>query len=300
MLCELLRRQTEEMNNSTVNFTRPEISTNSTIRSWVLMDSLEVFVYSINLFSFPMPCYVIWLIIGTRSGIALEFFNLNLSVCEIGICLNSLFFILSRWFSCLEILDLFLLGFTFTGRPLFQCLMCVERYLAVVHPVTFLKYKPLRYRVICCTVAWIINLGSCLVCMYNLDSDNNHAHAWFLTVELTLVISIQLFCLVAVLRALKQSGPGERGRERKVNNPMKRRALFLILITTVTMFILFFPFVITTLFIIVTADSSPPVWFTGLTCSILAGFVQPLLYLHRTGKLSFVPHTICSCQIVLD
>ncbi len=235
MLCELLRRQTEEMNNSTVNFTRPEISTNSTIRSWVLMDSLEVFVYSINLFSFPMPCYAIWLIIGTRSGIALEFFNLNLSVCEIGICLNSLFFILSRWFSCLEILDLFLLGFTFTGRPLFQCLMCVERYLAVVHPVTFLKYKPLRYRVICCTVAWIINLGSCLVCMYNLDSDNNHAHAWFLTVELTLVISIQLFLSCGCSQSSEAVRTRRERERKKVNNPMKRRVLFLILITTVTM-----------------------------------------------------------------
>ncbi|XP_042603784.1 C-C chemokine receptor type 8-like [Cyprinus carpio] len=288
------------MNNSTVNFTSPGTSTNSTIQSWGLIENLEIFVYSINLFTFPTHCYVIWLIIGTGSGVALEFFNLNLSVCEIGICLNSLFFILSRWFSCLEVLDLFLAGFTFTGRPLFQCLMCVERYLAVLHPVTFLKYKPLRYRVICCTVVWISTLGSCLVCMYNLASKNSHAHAWFLTVELTLVISIQLFCLVAVLRALKQSGPGEKGRKREVDNPMKRRALFLIVITTVTMFILFFPFVIIGLFIIVTADASPTVWFTGVTCFILAGFVQPLLYLNRTGKLSFVPHKICHCDIVLD
>ncbi|XP_026052453.1 C-C chemokine receptor type 8-like [Carassius auratus] len=278
------------MNNSTVNLTTPETSTHYKIQSWELIVNLEIFVYSINLFSFPTHCYVIWLIVGSRSGVALEFFNLNLSVCEIGICLNSLFFILSRWFSCLEFLDQFLAGFTFTGRPLFQCLMCVERYLAVVHPVTFLKYKPLRYRVFCCTAAWIINIGSCLVCMYNVASKNHHAHALFLTVELTLVISIQLFCLVAVFRALKHSGPGEGGRKREVDNPIKRRALFLILITTVTMFILFFPFVIIGLFIIVTADSSPAVWLTGVTCFILAGFVQPLLYLHRTGKLSFVPH----------
>ncbi|XDV31836.1 hypothetical protein PO909_002785 [Leuciscus waleckii] len=61
-------------------------------------------------------------------------------------------------------------GFVITGRPLFQCLICVERYLAVVHPVTFLK-------------------------------------------------------------ALKQSGPGERRREKE--NCMKRRAFYIILITTI-------------------------------------------------------------------
>ncbi|KAL1253304.1 hypothetical protein QQF64_017997 [Cirrhinus molitorella] len=135
---------TEKMNNSAVNLTTPETST----------DCITDFL---------------WLLEGTGGGVALEFFNLNLSVCEIGL--------------------------VFTGRPLFQCLICVERYLAVVHPVTFLKYKPLRYRFL-------------------------------------LALSIQLFCLVAVLRALKQSGPGERRRERMEENPMKRRAFHLILIST--------------------------------------------------------------------
>jgi len=52
---------------------------------------------------------------------------------------------------------------------MFQSLMCVERYLAVVHPVTFLKFKPLRYRVICCTAVWIITLGSCIFFMFLLN-----------------------------------------------------------------------------------------------------------------------------------
>ncbi|XP_048023155.1 C-C chemokine receptor type 8-like [Megalobrama amblycephala] len=270
------------------NFTTPETSTNSTTQSIGLMDSLEICVYSINLFfSLPANSYIIWLIITrTLSGVASDFFILNLSVCELGICLNGLVFILSRWISSLEIIDVFLMGLTFTGRPLFQCLMCVERYLAVVHPVTFLKYKPLRYRVICCTAIWFISLGSCLVCMYNLASDKIRAHGWFLTMQLTLIISIQLFCLVAVLRALKQSGPGERGREREEENHMKRRAFHLILVTTVSMIILYFPIAITGISVILTADNSPTVWFTSFTCFILAGFVQPVLYLHRTGKLS--------------
>ncbi|XP_048021454.1 chemokine XC receptor 1-like [Megalobrama amblycephala] len=268
------------------NFTTPETSTNFTTQSFGLMDCLEICVYSINLFfSLPTHCYVIWLIItGTGTVVASEFFNLNLCVCELGICLNSLVFILSRWISSLEILDLFLIGLTFTGRPLFQCLMCAERYLAVVHPVTFLKFKPLRYRVICCTAIWMISLGSCFVCMYNLASKYFSAHGWFLTMQLTLVISIQLFCLVAVLRALKQSGPGERRRERE--NHIKTRAFNLILITTVNMIILYLPFAITGISVILTADNSPTVWITGSTCFILAGFVQPVLYLHRVGKLS--------------
>ncbi|KAG1932888.1 hypothetical protein F2P79_020881, partial [Pimephales promelas] len=132
------------MNNYTVNFTTPEESTNSTTDSFWLLKSLQISIVSINLlFGFPTHCYIIWLIItGTGSGVASEFFILNLSVC-----------------------------LSITGRPVFQCLICVERYLAVVQPVTFLK-------------------------------------------------------------ALKQTGPGERKREREEENHMKRRAFQIILITT--------------------------------------------------------------------
>ncbi|XP_067280767.1 chemokine XC receptor 1-like [Pseudorasbora parva] len=231
------------MDNSTVNFTTPENSTNSISP----IDCLEISLYCINLlFSLPTHSYMIWLIVTRAgSGIASEIFTLNLCVCEIGVCLNSLVSIPSRWISILEKFDAFLMGLSFTGRPLFQCLMCVERYLAVVYPVTFLKFKPLRYRAICCTVVWIINLCSCFYSLFIAISHNTQLHTWFFSLQVLLFFVIQLFCLVAVLRALKQSGPGERGRERKEKNHMKRRAFYLILITTVNMIILYFPFATT-------------------------------------------------------
>ncbi|XP_067280759.1 chemokine XC receptor 1-like [Pseudorasbora parva] len=219
------------MNSSTVNFSTSGTSTNSTTQSFVVVNILNLCVYSIHfLFGVPTYAYIIWLIMtGTGSGIASEFFNLNLSVCEIVYTFDSLLSALVStlpWLSRLKALTWFLMGLGVTGRPLFQCLMCVERYLAVVHPVTFLKYKPLRYRVICCTVVWIITLGSCLCLMFRLVS-----YASFYLIQFILFLSIQLFCCLAVLRALKQSGPGERGREREEENH-KSRAFNLILIIT--------------------------------------------------------------------
>ncbi|CAL8363615.1 unnamed protein product [Gadus morhua 'NCC'] len=44
-----------------------------------------------------------------------------------------------------------------------QCAICVERYLAVVHPLTFIRFKPLRFRVVCSGVMWFtisFNLSS--------------------------------------------------------------------------------------------------------------------------------------------
>ncbi|XP_042603781.1 C-C chemokine receptor type 8-like [Cyprinus carpio] len=240
------------MNNSTVNFTTPEASTNYTTQSTALLKSLDIFLFSIGfLFGLPTHSYIIWLIVtGTASGVASEFFNLNLSVCEIANSLNGLISVLSIHLSSLLTLSNFLQGIGITGRPLFHCLICVERYLAVVHPVTFLKYKPLRYRVICCTAAWIITLGSCLICLILL-LNIMVAYPWFFSLQFLLFLSIQLFCLVAVLRALKQSGPGEKKRERKEENQMKRRAFYLILITSGNLVIIYVPLTITGFFIIV-------------------------------------------------
>ncbi len=70
-----------------------------------------------------------------------------------------------------------------------------ECYLAVVHPVIFLKYKPLRYRVICCTVAWIIVLDH--VCFLGLSytlSIWRHTAGFFNTVLFLPLHPVVLSC----------------------------------------------------------------------------------------------------------
>ncbi|XP_067231459.1 G-protein coupled receptor 4-like [Chanodichthys erythropterus] len=230
------------MNNSSVNFTTFGEPANSTTQFFGLSNILDIFSF---MFGLPTHSYVIWLIItGTESGVASGFFNLNLSVCELGNSMNSLLSLFETWIQ-IKTLTNFLIGLGITGRPVFQCLICVERYMAVVHPVTFLKFKPLRYRVICCTVVWIMSLGSCLFCLFTIGLFF-YIYTLFFSVPFLLFLSIQLFCLVAVLRALKQSGPGERGRlrGREEENHMKKRAFYLILITTVSMGFTYVPFIV--------------------------------------------------------
>ncbi|XP_042567359.1 chemokine XC receptor 1-like [Cyprinus carpio] len=275
------------MNNCTDKFI-PESSTFSTTQHIGLLKILDLCLHSFNfLFGFPTHFYVIWLIItGTGSGVASEFFILNISVCELASTLNIFLHVLDRWFSSIKTFKYFLFGLGITGLPLFQCLICVERYLAVVHPVTFLKFKPLRYRVICSTVVWMFTLGSCLCCLFTLVSCNFYIYVCCFSLQFLLFLCIQLFCLVAVLRALKQPGPGERGRKREENNHTKSRAFYLILITTVSMIIIYVPYTVTGFHSILTQGYFQEPFTVAFFCYILAGFVQPVLYLNRVGKLS--------------
>ncbi len=121
-----------------------------------------------------------------------------------------MFGILTCFFSSFIAVTYFLQGLGITGRPLFHCLICVERYLAVVHPVIFLKYKPLRYRVICCTAAWLIIIGSCLCCTFILISFSMVKYVWFISIQFLL-----FFFTVVLSCGCSQSSETIRTRREK-------------------------------------------------------------------------------------
>jgi len=248
----------------------------------------DLAINAINvLFGLPTHSFILWLIAtGAGRGIASELFILNVSICEIVFCLRSLISALANEFSNLWEIVMFLTGIVITGR-FFQCLICVERYLAVVHPVTFLKYKPLRYKVACCVVTWIANLLSSVFCLQFINPCFKHHFAYFYLLQFSVFFSINLFCCVAVLRALKQPGPGERGRERA----MKGRAFYVILITTVTLLIVYVPGIFMSLRYLLSIPSLPGLDTLSLICYFIAGFVQPIHFIYSVGKLP-----LCKCN----
>jgi len=263
------------------NFSADLFYNDSVLEDRLTMISLVNIV--IVLCDLPTYVYVTWLIVtGTGNGLAAEFFNLNLAVCEIFICVESILSHLMFKVKILWIFVGFLDGLGITGRPLFQCLICVERYLAVIHPVNFLKYKPLRYRVISSVI-----FGSSGIIIY-FFMFQPMLYFVFLLAEFFVFLSFQLFCLVAVLRALKQSGPGERGREREEENHTKKRAFHLILITNLTLLILYAPYVISVAFF--RSTLSDIALSICNVCFTSAGLVQPLLFLYRLRKLPFIKY----------
>ncbi|KAJ8000539.1 hypothetical protein DPEC_G00181160 [Dallia pectoralis] len=189
----------------------------------------------------PANVYVLWLIVtGPGETMNSDFFALNLAVTEIVSSLSSLAFIIYNQQHADTLLPfaIFFAAFTLYGRPLFHGCICVERYLAVIHPVTFLKYKPLRYRMGCSGVVWVLVIGSCFG--YMLAETTLEWRGYALSFNIVL-FSVMLFCCLAVLRALKRPGPGDKEGDREGTNNTKLKAFRIISAIMVSMVIMYFP-----------------------------------------------------------
>lgn len=113
----------------------------------------------------PTNCYILWLSVKEMTqGQSTEIFVFNAALVESVFCISYVFLIRQIFFSCSDCeFGSFFFGLVlWVGRPLFQSRICVERYVGVLHPVTFLKFKPMKYRIACSAVGWVLIIISCI------------------------------------------------------------------------------------------------------------------------------------------
>ena len=264
------------------------IFTNTSDQYLVPHSSFLTAAYAINLIlGVPANGFILCLMVTRgRAVMTLEFFSLNLAVSEMLFGLSNICCFISFYHnSSVFLAFLFFYVFLLFGRPLFQTCICVERYLAVIHPVLFLRLKPLKYRVACCSVVWLLLLGLGFIDTFMDASDTKGIP--YLAVSLYVVLfSVNLFCCFSVLRALRKPGPGEGEREKGRSSDPKMKAFKVILVITVSTIICYLPFVI-----IIILKSYITMWVFHISytissvIAIITGFVHPFLYLHRAGKI---------------
>ncbi|XP_017260059.1 cysteinyl leukotriene receptor 2 [Kryptolebias marmoratus] len=241
------------------------------------------------LVSLPANIYVIWLIVSESSGpVVSELFALNLAVSEILFCCSSFYIMvhflleMSRAVGVL-LLQLFL-EIILISRPIFQTCICLERYLAVVHPTLFLRFKPLRYRLLFCVADWLLIL---LNLIYRVFVTSLNNLAYFFIAKSLLFFSILSYCGICVLLILKQPSPGDGVRSSGNWNSMKRKAFKVIIITlvfnSVTQLLqmtMLGPTVLHTSLKLILQ-----IMLFNLAVNISSSFITPLLFLQRAGKL---------------
>lgn len=181
---------------------------------------------------------------------------------------------------CLSLLDLY-------GEIFFQTLTCVERYLAVVHPITYLKLKQargVRIRNISIGCAWLLSFT--LMGLYPLYTFE-YPSLTFLCI-LVFSLTVTSFCSLSILCVLIRPGPGEGSVNKERVDQSKQRAFCTVATIMGLLCLWFVGFLVSNLMerfsqidknvtcVMITATG----WF-NLPCSLLL----PLLYLHRARKL---------------
>lgn len=170
------------------------------------------------------------------------------------------------------------------GQMSFHTLTCVERYLAVIHPITYMRMRKSSRLIARDIIIWHVWLLNCAL-LYIIIKEKNIFLIVYL-IQQALSLAIISFCSIAILRVLRQSEVGSSLKE-KVDQS-KQRAFNTITAILGTLLIRFGINVLcSTIYatgqinhndVCVMVNSS--YWF-GLPSSL----VIPLLFLHRAGKL---------------
>ena len=189
-------------------------------------------------------------------------------------------------------------GMVHTTRPLFQCCICVEVYLGVVRPVTFLQVKGLKYRVGISAVVWLAGLcGSIFFYLCNYWVGLPYV---YLT-EYLMLLSLKLFCCTSVIRTLRKPRPGEATAAAKstTRKDIRRRALqtFSIILTTITLNYSI-NIILASFIYFLSNDVVYILYTTSAFVGIANGVVVPLIYASKVDKCTFGTECLVSCLVL--
>lgn len=176
-------------------------------------------------------------------------------------------------------------SFTAYGEILFHNLTCMERYLAVIHPITYRKLRSergTRIRNVSIGCVWLLSFfGMGLGMMKDV----------MLAVDFCLLVSsltaVSFFSL-SVLFVLIHPGPGEQGVGRKRVDQSKHKAIYTIVAILGALVLRLASGLVWA--VLLEANESNHclikgcVFWFNLPCSL----VLPLLFLHKAGKLVVV------------
>ncbi len=147
------------------------------------------------------------------------------------------------------------------------------------------RLKALKYKVANCALAWCFILF--IIILFWTLPEVIYSVQYVMFVSFTCIFFFGYFL---VLHSLKRAGPGDRkgeGKLRKTGDKTKRKAFNTILVTLLCIMFNYLPAMMTQ---VLAEQISISMIFSDLTrgLALVCGNIQPVLYLHRTGKLSFL------------
>ncbi|XP_064873536.1 proteinase-activated receptor 3-like [Oncorhynchus nerka] len=245
----------------------------------------------INMFlGIPANVMVLWLLHKNKSdSTTSDIFILHLAILDTFFCLipplelaNIVYLTTSSTWYVLR----FFYGVK-DSSPLFLSCICLDRYMAVLHPITFTELKDRSHRPVLAAVVWIVTLAySTAKCVGNIVNFDK-----VFTIMILAAFAFMVFCNVAILWALRQSGPG-----RDEMHPVKKRAFKMVLIILAIIVLNYFPPVALFPF---QQYFSPDVFqcyihYIAFGFMDISSSIQPVLYLSKEKILPQKPGCCCT------
>ncbi|CAJ1085808.1 uncharacterized protein LOC117807009 [Xyrichtys novacula] len=169
----------------------------------------------------------------------------------------------------------------------FHVLTCVERYVAVVHPITYMtlsKSGGVMFRNISIACVWIVCAG--LIALRLLLNQNFTMILFFCNLVFSLIVIS--FCSLSVLRVLIRPGPAAEGRQQGKADKSKQRAFITITAIMAVLLVRFGGNLVCMALAnssVLSVSASCVVRMMGIWFCLPSSYVLPLLFLHRAEKL---------------
>ncbi|XP_015194393.2 G-protein coupled receptor 4-like [Lepisosteus oculatus] len=294
--------------DSTSSFNNSKINASGNI--WEPFDGCEempaglLFDLGVQIFNvflgIPANIMVMWLLLKHKNESSTsDIFIFNLAVldglfgCMIPLGLINIYVLQSNDAKAAQ---RFAYGIKDMGSPLFLSCICLDRYIAVLHPIAFTGLKDHKYRAGLSVVVLAITLAYSITKAFKGTEIENFDKIF--TASILASFAFMIFCNISILWALKRSGPGKDEM-----HPMKKKAFKIVLSILATIVFNYLPPVALFPFQKYYDASA----FTCYIVPVVFSFVnissstQPLLYLSRVeNKLPCLLHSnskmCCSAQ----
>lgn len=168
---------------------------------------------------------------------------------------------------------------------LFDTLTCVERYVAVIHPITYRNLKHVKgviIRNVAIGCTWLLSFS--LTIFMIAESQSLVVHIFMCVTALC--IAVVFFCSLRVLYVLVRPGPGKVGVAKQQVDQAKLRAFYTIATILVVLLVRLGTDTLLSSFYtlaVQTEDSKCHLMFCVVWMNLLGIVVQPLLFLQRAG-----------------
>ncbi|XP_034004119.1 galanin receptor type 2-like [Trematomus bernacchii] len=208
-----------------------------------------------------------------------EIFVLNLAVFDMMFCfmvvIEYIYFMFNKTMANSHFLSW---GLSQAGGPMLLCALSLDAFMAVCHPLIFLRLKEPKLRLSLCLLVSVLAFTVCglakLMPVYKM---------WMMLGILMVAMLTISTCNVLILKSLRRPGPGGKDL-----HPVKKRAFKIVFTALVMMNFHYLPSLAESLIKVLFPTLLLPYYIiTSFTYLILSmsSFIQPLSYLVRTKQL---------------